>query len=211
MAAYLRLISNIVIAPESNGYLGRFWLFEDVTEERKTLHLAELRAEHDALTLLYNRQRYDQDLPRFIAQAERDGSRLALLLFDLDNFKPINDLHGHAAGDTVLKKVAETLTLQLRRNEVLYRIGGDEFALLLVNASNDEIALLAERIVQTVHALTFDFNGTIATVGCSLGVARFPHDAITLQVLLQLADRAMYEAKQRGKNNWVMHHDTTRH
>ncbi|OIR08447.1 putative diguanylate cyclase YegE [mine drainage metagenome] len=208
---YLRLISNIVIAPESSGYLGRFWLFEDVTEERRTLHMAELRAEHDALTLLYNRQRYDQDLPRLIAQAERDGSRLALLLFDLDNFKPINDLHGHAAGDIVLKKIAETLTLQLRRNEVLYRIGGDEFALLLVNASNDEIALLAERIVQTVRSLTFDFNGATAKVGCSLGVARFPHDAITLQVLLQLADRAMYEAKLRGKNNWVMHHDTTRH
>lgn len=204
----LRLISNIVIAPESSGYLGRFWLFEDVTEERKMLHMAELRAEHDALTLLYNRQRYDQDLPRLIAQAERDGSRLALLTFDLDNFKPINDLYGHASGDIVLKKVAETLTLQLRRNEVLYRIGGDEFALVLVNASDDEIALLAERIVQTVHSLTFDFNGATAKVGCSLGIARYPHDAVTLQNLLHLADQAMYEAKQRGKNNWVMHQDT---
>ena len=205
----LRLISNIVIAPESSGYLGRFWLFEDVTQERKMLQMAELRAEHDALTSLYNRQRYDQDLPRLIAQAERDGSRLALLTFDLDNFKPINDLYGHAAGDIVLKKVAEYLSSQLRRNEVLYRIGGDEFALLLVNASDDEIALLAERIVKTVHSLTFDFNGTTAKVGCSLGIARYPHDATTLQNLLQLADNAMYEAKQRGKNNWVMHQDTT--
>ncbi len=207
----LRLISNIVITPDSNGYLGRFWLFEDVTQERKMLQMAELRAEHDALTSLFNRQRYDQDLPRLIAQAERDGSRLAMLVFDLDNFKPINDLYGHAAGDTVLRQIAETLTSQLRRNEVLYRIGGDEFALLLVNASDEEIALLAERIVQTVHVLTFDFNGTTAKVGCSLGIARYPQDAQTLQHLLHLADQAMYDAKQRGKNNWVMHQNTTRH
>lgn len=207
----LRLTSNIVIAPESSGYLGRFWLFQDATEEKKMLQMAELRAEHDALTMLYNRQRYDQDLPRIIAQAERDGSRLALLVFDLDNFKPINDLYGHASGDIVLKKVAETLTAQLRRNEVLYRIGGDEFALLLINASDDEIALLSERIVQTVHSLSFDFNGTPTKVGCSLGIARYPNDATTLQDLLRLADQAMYVAKQRGKNNWVMHQDTKTH
>lgn len=207
----LRLISNIVITPDSNGYLGRFWLFEDVTQERKMLQMAELRAEHDALTSLFNRQRYDQDLPRLIAQAERDGSRLAVLVFDLDNFKPINDLYGHAAGDTVLKQIAETLSTQLRRNEVLYRIGGDEFALLLVNASDEEITLLAERIVQTVHALTFDFKGATAKVGCSLGIARYPQDATTLQHLLYLADQAMYEAKQRGKNNWVMHQFPMQH
>jgi diguanylate cyclase len=173
--------------------------------------MAELRAEHDALTSLFNRQRYDQDLPRLVAQAERDGSRLAVLVFDLDNFKPINDLYGHAAGDTVLRKISATLTSQLRRNEVLYRIGGDEFALLLVNASDEEITLLAERIVHTVHALSFDFDGTTAKVGCSLGIARYPQDATTLQHLLYLADQAMYEAKQRGKNNWVMHQDPVQH
>ena len=172
---------------------------------------AEQRGEQDSLTSLYNRQRYDQDLQRVIAQAERDGSRLALLIFDLDDFKPINDLYGHAAGDTVLKQVAQTLSTQLRRNEVLYRIGGDEFALLLVNASDEEVTILAERIVKSVHSLSFKFNGTTAKVGCSLGIARYPHDAKTLQTLMQLADHAMYEAKLRGKNNWVMHHDTTRH
>ncbi len=202
----LRIISNIVIAAESRGYLGRFWLFEDATEDKKMLHTAELRAEQDALTLLYNRQRFDQDLPRLFAQAERDDSRLALLIFDLDDFKPINDLYGHASGDIVLKQVAQTLSSQLRRNEVLYRIGGDEFALLMVNADDDEVAILAERIVRTIHDLTFEFNGTNANVGCSLGIARYPNDAITLQALLHLADQAMYEAKKRGKNNWLMHH-----
>jgi len=201
----LRMISNIVIASESSGYLGRFWLFEDVTEEKRILQLAEQRAEHDALTSLYNRQRFDQDLPRLLAQAERDGSRLALLVFDLDDFKPINDEYGHAAGDTVLKQVAASLTSQLRRNEVLYRVGGDEFSLVLVNATDDEITMLAERIVHTINALTFDFDGANAKVGCSLGIARYPHDANTLQILLHNADQAMYEAKQRGKNNWVMH------
>jgi diguanylate cyclase (GGDEF)-like protein len=202
----LQLTSNVVSAPESDGYLGRFWLFEDVTEEKRLLHTAEQRAEQDTLTLLYNRQRFDKDLPRFLAQAERDSSQLALLVFDLDDFKPINDEHGHASGDIVLKKIAQTLSSQLRRNEVLYRVGGDEFALLLVNASDEELAILAERIVNAVHSLVFEFDGTSAHVGCSLGIARYPHDAVTLQTLLQLADQAMYQAKKHGKNTWLMHH-----
>jgi diguanylate cyclase (GGDEF)-like protein len=201
----LQMTSNVVSASDAPGFLGRFWLFEDVTEERRLLHTAELRAEQDILTQLYNRQRFDKDLPRFIAQAERDGSQLALVVFDLDDFKPVNDLYGHAAGDTVLRKIAHTLSSQLRRNEVLYRVGGDEFALLLPNAGDEELAILAERIVSTVYSLEFDFDGTSAKVGCSLGIARYPHDATTLQSLVQLADQAMYDAKKRGKNTWLMH------
>lgn len=200
----LRMISNTVIAPENRGYLGRFWMFEDVTEEKALLQMAELRAEHDALTLLYNRQRFDNDLVRLFAQAERDKSQLALMIFDLDDFKPVNDQHGHAAGDIALKRVAQTLTLQLRRNEVLYRVGGDEFALLLVNTSEGELAILAERIVHSINSLAFDFSGTAVKIGCSLGIARYPQDAATPESLLQCADRAMYAAKQRGKNNWLM-------
>lgn len=200
----LRLTSNTVIAPENRGYLGRFWMFEDVTQEKLRLQTAELRAERDALTLLYNRQRFDNDLPRLFAQAERDASKLTVMIFDLDDFKPINDLHGHASGDIVLKRVAQTLSMQLRRNEVLYRIGGDEFALLLINTSDEELAILAGRIVASIGSLEFDFSGANVKVGCSLGVARFPQDAATPQALLQSADHAMYDAKQRGKNNWVM-------
>lgn len=200
----LRLTSNTVIAPENRGYLGRFWMFEDVTQEKLRLQTAELRAERDALTLLYNRQRFDNDLPRLFAQAERDQSKLTVMIFDLDDFKPINDLHGHASGDIVLKRVAQTLSMQLRRNEVLYRIGGDEFALLLINTSDEELAILAGRIVSSIGSLEFDFNGANVKVGCSLGISRFPQDASTPQALLQSADHAMYEAKQGGKNNWVM-------
>ncbi|MBU1775784.1 MAG: diguanylate cyclase [Gammaproteobacteria bacterium] len=195
----LRMISNTVIATEGNRYLGRFWLFEDATEEKKRLELAEMRGEQDALTMLYNRRRYDQDLQRIIAQAERDGSRVALLVFDLDDFKPINDIHGHAAGDIVLRQIAQKLSGQMRRNEVLYRIGGDEFALLLLNASNEEVKMLAERIVQSVHSLSFEFDGTTSRIDCSLGIALFPDDADSIQSLLNLADHAMYEAKKNGK------------
>jgi diguanylate cyclase (GGDEF)-like protein/hemerythrin-like metal-binding protein len=198
----LRMISNTVNAPELQRYLGRFWLFEDATEEKRMLQLAEMRGEQDSLTLLYNRNRYDQDLQRIIAQAERDGSRLAILIFDLDDFKPINDQFGHASGDIVLKEIARTLSMQLRRNEVLYRIGGDEFALLLVNASDEEVTILAERIVKSIHSLTFNFEGTIARVGCSLGIARFPHDANTLESLMEHADQAMYTAKNNGKGQY---------
>lgn len=200
----LRLISNVVISPENNGYLGRFWLFEDVTEEQKILQEAEQHAEVDSLTGIYNRRRFDQDLQRFVAQAERDGSQLALLMFDLDDFKPTNDQYGHACGDEVLKQVARTLSAQMRRNEVLYRIGGDEFALLLVNAREEEVELLADHIVHSVHSMTVNCSGVIAKVGCSMGIARYQHDATTTKSILEDADHAMYEAKQRGKNNWVM-------
>lgn len=204
----LRVVSNIVIKPDSDRYIGRFWLFEDATEERRLLQNAEMRGEHDSLTLLYNRQRYDRDLQRAIAQAERDGSRIALLIFDLDDFKPINDRHGHASGDIVLKEVAETLSSQLRRNEVLYRIGGDEFALLLINASDEEAAILADRIVRSIYSLTFKFNNKKAKVGCSLGVARYPDDAKTIEDLMQFADRAMYKAKNSGKNQYAFSSNT---
>ncbi len=202
----LRLISNVVIAPENNGYLGRFWLFEDVTEEQKILQEAELHAELDSLTSIYNRRRFDQDLKRLIAQADRDNSRVTLLMFDLDDFKPINDQFGHACGDSVLVQIAQTLLPLLRRNEVLYRIGGDEFAVLLINASDEDMAIIAERIVQTIYSLEVKCSGAFAKVGCSMGISRYPLDATSIQSLLENADHAMYEAKQQGKNNWVLHH-----
>ena len=196
------MISNVVNDPNSSGYLWRFWLFEDVTEEKRILTLAEKHGEQDALTLLHNRHRYDKDLLLLMAQAERDGARIALLVFDLDDFKPVNDLYGHAAGDVVLRQVAHTLSAQLRRNEVLYRIGGDEFSLVLINASDEEIKMLAERIVTTIDQLDFTFDGEVAHVGCSLGIARYPNDANTLQKLQQYADQAMYVAKKMGKGQF---------
>jgi diguanylate cyclase (GGDEF)-like protein len=195
----LRLLSNVVIAPESSSYLGRFWLFEDQTKEQKVLQMAELNAEHDALTSIYNRRRFDMDLPRMMAQAGRDKTRLSLMIFDLDEFKPINDIYGHESGDIVLKQIAQSLSSQLRRNEVLYRIGGDEFALLLGNISDDEVKIIADRIVKLVSSLAFGFKGDIVNVGCSIGIASYPGDADTPQSLLLLADQAMYEAKKSGK------------
>jgi diguanylate cyclase (GGDEF)-like protein len=200
----LRLLSNVVIAPESSSYLGRFWLFEDQTKEQKVLQIAELNAEHDALTSIYNRRRFDRDLPRMMAQAERDQSRLALMILDLDEFKPINDLYGHESGDIVLQQIAQSLSSQLRRNEVLYRIGGDEFALLLVNISDEEVKIIAERIVKLVRSLAFGFKGAIVNVGCSMGIASFPDNSTSPQALLQLADQAMYEAKKSGKCQYVI-------
>jgi diguanylate cyclase (GGDEF)-like protein len=200
----LRLLSNVVIAPESSSYLGRFWLFEDQTKEQKFLQEAELNAEHDALTSIYNRRRFDMDLPRMVAQSDRDKTTLALMIFDLDEFKPINDVYGHESGDIVLKLIAQSLSFQLRRNEVLYRIGGDEFALLLGNISDEEVKIIADRIVKLIGSLVFEFKGNVVNVGCSIGIASFPADADTPQNLLQLADQAMYEAKKNGKGQFVI-------
>lgn len=204
----MRMISNVTSNAEHAGFLGRFWLFEDLTEEQNNLRIAELHAEHDSLTSIFNRRRFDHDLQRLIAQAERDDSRLALLMFDLDDFKPINDSFGHACGDVVLKQVANVLSKQMRLNEALYRVGGDEFAMLLVNISDDDVVIIAERIVQLIQSLSFHFNGATVKIGCSMGIARYPNDANTPQSLFQHADSAMYEAKQSGKCQFVFKHNS---
>jgi diguanylate cyclase (GGDEF)-like protein len=126
------------------------------------------------------------------------------MYFDLDDFKNINDIYGHAAGDTVLKSVAQILSLQSRRNEELYRLGGDEFALLVADANRSQIEALAQRIISTVEKLPFTFAGHEEHIRCSMGIAicTEEHRQDSATVLTQQADIAMYQAKHYGKNRW---------
>lgn len=204
----LRMSSIVVSSPDRQQRLCRLWLFEDISREQTRLQMAEHKASRDWLTGLYNRQHFDQEATRLFAHCQRHTEPLAVLLFDLDDFKPINDRHGHAAGDQVLRGIATAVTAGLRRNELLHRLGGDEFGLLLPAASQSEVAHVAQRIVQAIAGLIFNLEGHTVRVGCSLGSAQFPHDATTLPDLLRHADQAMYAAKGRGKNKWLAYqHD----
>jgi diguanylate cyclase (GGDEF)-like protein len=179
-------------------------MFEDVTEEYARLREAEARAERDALTGLYNRRRFEEDSERMFIQAQRDKSRLTLLYFDLDDFKDINDTYGHPCGDKVLKAIAQALTLQSRRNEILYRLGGDEFAILIADAELHQVEALAQRVISTVEQLQFRFDGHEVHVHSSMGIAACSPEARpdSAVKLMQLADIAMYQAKRRGKHRW---------
>jgi len=182
--------------------LGHIWMFEDVTFERRTAEQLIYLAERDSLTGLFNRHRFNEELARMIADAQRSSSRLALLYFDLDEFKYINDTFGHRAGDAMLIRVAGDVASQVRRNEIFSRLGGDEFAILVPDISDNLLRVLAERIVRSIALLKFQYEGQSLRLTTSLGIAVFPDHAETVEELIAHADLAMYQAKEAGKNAW---------
>lgn len=192
--------------------VGHLWLFEDVTRARQTADQLVYLAERDALTGLYNRHRFNEELGRMTAEAERHRSRVVLLFFDLDEFKYINDTFGHRAGDAMLIRVAGEVAGQVRRNEIFARLGGDEFAILVPDISDEMLHVLADRITQSIANVRFEFEGQSLRLTTSLGVALFPDHADNAEDLIARADTAMYQAKEAGKNAWRIYRsdlDTT--
>jgi len=165
---------------------------------------AELRhlADHDALTGLPNRRRFEQELARHLAHVRRYGPEGAVLILDLDGFKPVNDTFGHAAGDRLLARVGRVLRERLRATDVVARLGGDEFAILLPRVDRDGATAVARSLVQTVRAeaLTADARG----VTISVGVIAFDERAPAVpEGVLAAADIAMYDAKAAGGDGWA--------
>ena len=182
--------------------VGHLWLFQDVTRERQTADQLIYLAERDALTGLYNRHRFNEELARMIADAQRHDSRVALLFFDLDDFKFTNDTFGHRAGDAMLIRIAGEVAGQVRRNEIFARLGGDEFAILVPEISDEMLRVLAERITHAIAQVRFQFEGQSLRLTSSLGIAVYPDHADNSEDLIARADTAMYQAKEVGKNAW---------
>ncbi len=176
-------------------------VLRDVTEahmqEKRISHMAT----HDALTSLPNRLYLDERIRVDIEHAAISGSKLALLFIDLDNFKQINDLHGHKTGDQLLIDVCSILQSSLRGSDVLARWGGDEFVVLLPFTSNADIAMnIARELMQKLHE-NLDEIYKDAFVTLSIGVAIYPDDAQSGEDLLMQADKALFYAKSQGRNN----------
>jgi len=152
-------------------------------------HLRELRflADHDPLTRLLNRRAFVERLDGEVARATRYGRSFGLVLCDLDDFKELNDRYGHPAGDEALQRFARTLQSALRKGDDAFRIGGDEFALMLAEASDDDAREVVQRISEQAGELRASF-----------GVATCPDHARESQTLFRLADMALYEAKRDG-------------
>jgi diguanylate cyclase (GGDEF)-like protein len=183
-------------------YIGRLWVYEDVTRERQTAEQLLYLAERDSLTGLYNRHRFQEELGRMLAEVERRHSTGALLFFDLDEFKYVNDTFGHRAGDAMLVRVAGEVSTLVRRNEILARLGGDEFAVLVPDTNAAESARLAERIIRAISQIPFRFEGQNLRLTTSLGIAHYPDHGTNAEDLIAHADAAMYQAKESGKNAW---------
>lgn len=192
--------SAVVRGGDEARSIGRLWIYEDVTTERRiSERLVEL-AERDELTGLYNRRRFHEELERTLADAARRGTEVGLLSFDLDGFKPVNDSFGHQAGDEVLVGLAQAVGRIVRRNEMLCRVGGDEFALLVPGSTAEGLLELAHRLVEAVAALSFRFAGKAVGVTASVGIARFPDNAADAEALIAAADEALYLSKSEGRN-----------
>lgn len=165
------------------------------------LHSAESLAITDSLTGLFNRRRFCDVARREFAITVRYGHPLSCVMVDLDHFKLINDSHGHAAGDTVLRDVAQALCQNLREVDVACRYGGEEFAILLPHTSKENGRVVAERMAQRIRRLSCDFDGKTITVTASFGVASASDVASgNWEDLIRAADTALYQAKRGGRN-----------
>jgi diguanylate cyclase (GGDEF)-like protein len=166
-----------------------------------TLYRANRRltvlAAYDPLTRLVNRREFVRSLSSELVRAERDGERLSVVIADLDHFKAVNDQHGHLTGDDVLVGVACDLVRSVRPFDLVARIGGEEFAVVLPRTTKHEAILVAQRI-RTLIALSGHDELPGVTVSC--GVATYPEDAESLRLLTKRADDAMYAAKRAGRN-----------
>lgn len=171
--------------------------------ERKSMeqHLARL-AHYDSLTDIPNRTLFRDRLEHAILLAEREGSSFSLMFIDLNGFKQVNDNFGHDAGDEIIKVCAQRLASCLRRSDLVARMGGDEFTLLLQNTDNNrDVALIAEKVIQVVSE-PIQIKGYEVVVGCSIGIALYPQAGRDADTLLKHADMAMYRAKQEADSHY---------
>jgi diguanylate cyclase (GGDEF)-like protein len=163
-------------------------------------HLGELRflANHDPLTRLLNRRAFVNRLDGEVARARRYGRSFGLVIADLDDFKQLNDRYGHAAGDEALVEFAAVLTEALRKPDDAFRIGGDEFALLLAEATEEDTRRVVDRVEALLAQLSRGGEPWAADLSASFGSAACPEDADEAQTLFRLADEAQYDAKRNG-------------
>jgi len=175
---------------------------QNATLRREVARLAVFRAMayRDPLTGLWNRRFFEERLREELSRSQRAGAgrRFSVMIVDVDDFKRVNDLHGHAAGDTVLKEVGEFLIAHLRNHDVACRTGGDEFGILLPDLSAEDCGHLVDRL----RAVRAEANTTRAIpISLSLGTASWPEAGDSVDALLGHADQAMYAAKRRRKSH----------
>jgi diguanylate cyclase (GGDEF)-like protein len=154
----------------------------------------------DGLTQVHNKRFFQETIEREFARSKRYGNRLTLVFFDIDHFKKVNDSYGHLAGDEVLRRVGALVKNKVRTNDIVARVGGEEFAVILPEADMHGGEVLAEKLRKLVEAERVVQEGTVIPVTISLGVAEFDPRYETAEQLVKAADEKLYEAKRSGRN-----------
>lgn len=166
------------------------------------------QANYDPLTRLANRVIARDRLHQGLQQARRASRQLAVLYLDLDRFKWVNDNLGHAAGDELLRQVAQRMTQCVRQADTVARLGGDEFLCVLPDLEDPAVAEdLARRLVEVLHQ-PFTLAAGLAQIGASVGIARYPQHGDAVDPLIACADRALYQAKSQGRNGYCLYAGT---
>ncbi len=185
------------VLDNEKSVLGRLWVYEDITHDQQTAQQLLYLAEHDTLTGLFNRHRFQKHLAFMLESYRRTNGKFALLYFDLDEFKYINDTFGHGAGDSILLQTASEVNHLVRGAEMFARLGGDEFAILTTLGPDDKLGALPERIIGTMSSIPFRFRGTNIRLTASLGVAVFPEHGDNADDLVAHADTAAVRSRRR--------------
>ena len=168
---------------------------EELSQARHRINYLEKLADEDALVPVANRRAFVREMSRMVAYAERYGSGSSVLYFDINDFKEINDHYGHAAGDAALRQFGELLAENVRESDIVGRLGGDEFGVILAQASPEVAAEKAASLSALIAATPVNWEGTAITLSVSYGVYSFSGTEDAGEVL-QRADQAMYEQKQ---------------
>jgi diguanylate cyclase (GGDEF)-like protein/PAS domain S-box-containing protein len=185
--------------------IGRVWSFRDITNRILLEKKLEMQATHDSLTGLPNRILLYDRIHHAIAEAKRNKQLVGILFFDLDRFKLINDSLSHHFGDSLLKVIAKRLKNSLREQDTLARQGGDEFVMVIQSLMNEKEIIKVTKKLLTVFKKPFKISNRKIIIGASVGVALYPRDGKTANLLLRSADLAMYRAKNLGGNQFQLY------
>jgi diguanylate cyclase (GGDEF)-like protein/PAS domain S-box-containing protein len=198
--ASVRLASIVDQAGEAGFTLAQII---DITERRRSdaelFHLAN----HDPLTGLLNRRSFEAALEAHVARTRRYGPDGALLFVDIDHFKSVNDAHGHHLGDEVIVAVSNAMRTRLRSTDIIARVGGDEFAVLLPTGGADVVRHVADMLVEILRSDIANVGGQELELTASIGLALFDGAGLSADEMLIKADLAMYDAKARGRDQWA--------
>lgn len=188
------------IRSRTGEVIGTVLVFHDVTEERGRAKQLAWQASHDPLTELVNRKKFLQYLDKAIDGHLEKTSQHVLCYMDLDHFKAVNDICGHAAGDQLLRQVADLWRSQIRQTDVLARLGGDEFGLLLYNCQLNQAVTIAESFCCNVQTLRFPYDDKVFNIGVSIGIVPLGGNIMDSAQAMRLADATCYTAKDKGRN-----------
>jgi diguanylate cyclase (GGDEF)-like protein/PAS domain S-box-containing protein len=189
-------VHKVISRDKSVTYVG---VLKDVTEKQAAQEKLHHLAYCDTLTHVFNRHAFMQDLERDMRQATRDNGHIALLYIDLDKFKWVNDSFGHQVGDQLLIRLCQRFTKELREWDTLYRIGGDEFTIIVQDYNNVQaLTAFAHRLIE-IASEVFVLEKHHIRTGISIGISSYPNDAQTAEALIRHSDSAMFQAKMQGR------------